>query len=380
MTIINPTRTQEEQEVLNCFFDDLDETCYTCQNLLIQLEANPCEWPLISQLTDNIKNTATNLEFVGLESLQPLLGSLRQMLVALSNQQIHFNTLISDLILMSLDLIKTTATKRVQTDVTSNDQLNLEKVAMAITAIATATGEQQDQATKNALLLIDPLMELNVPVEPTSGITDEISQQEMDILTACSITPSEDMLFFLRQGMAIESRSRYWAGRNLRMLNMVLTLNESFGCLIDPEQLAAAVFTHDIGMAYLPLKLLHKKGQFTPMEVNLLHSHPTTGYSLLKSLGQWDEAADIVLQHHEKIDGSGYPYGLSGNQIHIGARMLAIVDTFEACTHERAYRSLLKRPALRALFTLNRYAGTQFDQLLVDRFTAISKDLKLSTH
>ena len=91
---------------------------------------------------------------------------------------------------------------------------------------------------------------------------------------------------------------------------------------------------------------------------------------------RWDQASYIVLEHHEREDGLGYPAGLTGAHICPGAKILAIVDAFEARTHERAYSTNLKRPFVRAVLEINRCAGTHFDPNWVNVFNEVGRSLQ----
>jgi len=137
---------------------------------------------------------------------------------------------------------------------------------------------------------------------------------------------------------------------------------------VDPNQLAAAVLMHDIGMAFLPLNVLHKAGKLTGAELRTISSHPRTGYDLLRRMQRWDEAAEMVLQHHERVDGGGYPKGLTSLEICSGAKIIAIVDTFDARTHERAHVTQLKRPFVRAVLEISKCSGSQFSEKWVGLF------------
>ncbi len=121
-------------------------------------------------------------------------------------------------------------------------------------------------------------------------------------------------------------------------------------------------------MAFLPLDLLHKHANLSRDERCQMQLHPRLAYDLLKRLPKWDTAAEIILQHQEHADGSGYPKGLREAETRPGALILAIVDTFEARTHERAHQTLNKRPVLRAILEINGLAGNQFSPTWVDAF------------
>jgi hypothetical protein len=121
---------------------------------------------------------------------------------------------------------------------------------------------------------------------------------------------------------------------------------------------------HDIGKLAVPTEVLRKNGPLTDEERCVVQLHPADGDSVLRGISVLGEARAAVLHHHERIDGTGYPYGLSGGRIPEAARIVAVADAFDAMTSTRSYRSA--RPAAPALAELRRCAGTQFDPMMVE--------------
>jgi HD-GYP domain-containing protein (c-di-GMP phosphodiesterase class II) len=127
------------------------------------------------------------------------------------------------------------------------------------------------------------------------------------------------------------------------------------------EQIATAAMLHDIGKRFIPASILTKPGRLAPAERDAIEMHPTRGYEELcersdLSVGQ----LMMVYQHHERIDGGGYPVGVEGHDIHPWARMLAVVDVFDAMTGKRSYRNpASSRDALNYIL---RNSGTHFDR------------------
>ncbi len=129
---------------------------------------------------------------------------------------------------------------------------------------------------------------------------------------------------------------------------------------------------HDIGKIGVPDSILYKPGPLTPEEWEIMKQHPVIGYRMCMKIDMLRNAAPIVLHHHERWDGKGYPYGLSGEQTPLGARLFAIADTLDAMTSDRPYRKALSFAQARD--EIIRCAGTQFDPDLVKLFSEISED------
>ncbi len=129
-------------------------------------------------------------------------------------------------------------------------------------------------------------------------------------------------------------------------------------------QLQLGALLHDIGKLAVPGRLIMKKGLLTRSERNVIETHPESGAKLLGAMQKYDEASAIVLQHHEHLDGSGYPQGISGSSISLFARIVAVADVFDAVTSPRAYHS--GKSDKGALAEIKKYRGTYFDANVVD--------------
>ncbi len=137
--------------------------------------------------------------------------------------------------------------------------------------------------------------------------------------------------------------------------------------------LARAAFLHDIGkMMAIPDKILRKPASLDDSEKQILRTHCEIGYNMLTRIPFLRDAADIVLAHHESFDGTGYPRGLRGEQIPLGARIIAIANTLDAMLSDWPYRNAL--PMSHAREEIRRCAGTQFDPKIVEVFLSIPEN------
>ncbi|MEU5719474.1 HD-GYP domain-containing protein [Streptomyces sp. NPDC020403] len=129
------------------------------------------------------------------------------------------------------------------------------------------------------------------------------------------------------------------------------------------EALRFAGILHDVGKLGVPTRILRKEGPLTPQERRAVELHPEYGHEIVRGIGFLDEARAAILHHHERLDGSGYPYGLAGDEIPEFARVVAVADAFDAMTSTRSYRR--GRPVPAAVRELERCAGSQFDPRMV---------------
>jgi hypothetical protein len=139
---------------------------------------------------------------------------------------------------------------------------------------------------------------------------------------------------------------------------------------VDRDRLTWVALVHDIGKLEVPRRLLNKPGKPTVQEWKRLQQHPVHGNAIIAPLREWfGPWADSVMQHHERYDGGGYPQGLAGEEICLGARIITVTDAFEVMTAPRPYRRPVDAQDARA--ELARQAGTQFDPVVVRQFLAI---------
>jgi diguanylate cyclase (GGDEF)-like protein len=138
------------------------------------------------------------------------------------------------------------------------------------------------------------------------------------------------------------------------------------------DRIRAASLLHDLGKLAIPDRILSKPGDLVESEWRVVAEHPKIGQVVLEQAGALRDAAAIVLHHHEWYDGRGYPHGLAGTEIPVGARIVAIVDAYEAMIAGRPYRDAISHEA--ALAELRRQAGVQFDPELVDVFADVFMD------
>ncbi len=168
----------------------------------------------------------------------------------------------------------------------------------------------------------------------------------------------------------IESADRKLAGHGIRTARYAVPLGQAAG--FAPEELndlCLASLLHDIGVLALPAHILDKDGPLSDKEYALVQSHPRAGAELLAPIPFLRTAALWIAHHHERWDGCGYPYGLRGELIPLGSRILAVADTFDSLTSPQSFRPPLDMGV--AVRLLGGLAGSQLDPALVPVFTAL---------
>ena len=165
--------------------------------------------------------------------------------------------------------------------------------------------------------------------------------------------------------LTVESRDPYTAGHQKRVADLASVISKE--CGLSEEQIEGirmAGTIHDLGKISVPAEVLSKPSQLSENEFNLIKDHPQVGFDILKEIEFPWPIAEIVLQHHERFDGSGYPQGLSGDEILIEARILAVADVVEAMASHRPYRP--GKGLKKALAEIANHKGTSYDPDAVD--------------
>lgn len=166
------------------------------------------------------------------------------------------------------------------------------------------------------------------------------------------------------------ARDHETIGHSFRVARYAVTLARTMG--VEEAAMTAiewGALLHDVGKIGVPESVLRKQGPLDPDEQAVMQEHPLRGYQMLKSLLFLGTGLDVVLSHHERWDGRGYPNGLRGEEIPLSARIFAVVDTYDAITSDRPYREA--RPHSAAVEELGRVAGHQLDPAVVEAFLEI---------
>lgn len=204
-------------------------------------------------------------------------------------------------------------------------------------------------------------------------LINAISDQTASALRRASLHEQLEESFLqtvLALAKALDARDSYTQDHSQRMVAIIESLCRKLD--IDKELIQAirsAAALHDIGKIGVPDEILRKPGPLTSQEWYSMKRHPKIGADILAPVSKLAHISPIIIAHHEKFDGSGYPYGLKGDQIPIGARILAVVDSYIAILDERVYRK--GRSQKEAISELVKCSGSQFDPMVVDAFVKL---------
>ncbi len=197
--------------------------------------------------------------------------------------------------------------------------------------------------------------------------TEQLRQAMLDLERSYDITLEA-------LGDALDLKDAETEGHSKRVTAYTIAMARALGMPGDKIRvIARGAFLHDIGKMAIPDSILRKPGALTEEEVMIMREHCYRGYQMLRKIPFLTEAAEIVYAHQEKWDGTGYPRGLKGEQIPLGARIFSVADTLDAITSDRPYRA---RQSLQAAKEeIIRWAGRQFDPTVVKVFAAMPESI-----
>jgi PAS domain S-box-containing protein len=170
----------------------------------------------------------------------------------------------------------------------------------------------------------------------------------------------------------VEMKDPYTSGHQIRAAELAVAIARSLGLTeARTSEIKVAAGIHDIGKIYVPSDILSKPGKLSELEYEIVKTHARHGYDILKNIDFSWPIAEIVLQHHERLDGSGYPDALTGDKIRLESKVLAVVDVVEAMASHRPYRPSLSIE--KALEEISKYRGIKYDAAVVDACLKVIK-------
>lgn len=170
----------------------------------------------------------------------------------------------------------------------------------------------------------------------------------------------------------IEEKDAYTLGHCSRLEEHSIALGEKLGLKDEYlRQLRFGAILHDVGKVAIPNEILNKQEKLTPKEFEIIKSHSEIGANIVRKIYGLEKVANMVKQHHERYDGNGYPEGIKGNKIELGAQIISVVDAFDAMTSDRPYHKAINLKD--AVNELQKQSGSQFAPKIVEKFIWLLK-------
>jgi hypothetical protein len=348
----------EDEESFNDFRDALSDNAPHVEALVALLRLHPDDTKAVADLFRVFHNIKGDASLCRLGFLVPFMHSVETLLARVRALEVPFSCALADVLLLSVDRLQQAIDMLASREPTSD--LHLPEFTVGLEGLHAVPASAMDAA---CLRLIDAMI----------GVISRGESVAPPDLDALWNDRGGDLAFFHQLALQLESRSALFEGRTERNLKLALLTNQMAGGWVDADQLCAAVYLHDVGMMLLPEVLWMSSKQLSAEQRQQMSEHAGWGAGLLARMPGWEDAAQMILQHHEKPDGSGYPQGLPGAEIVPGAKILALVDAFEAVMVKQGVRGQ-PRSTLRAAAEVNA-ADHQFDKAWVEPFNRAIRHL-----
>jgi putative nucleotidyltransferase with HDIG domain len=234
--------------------------------------------------------------------------------------------------------------------------LKVERSPVGILLLAAIDSKNKDAFPKDTFYLVDLIADQLGNALHRKQLNERLVNSSLETVLALSKT--------------LETRDPYSGehSKQLAVLSEQMALHFNLSTR-ETRELCWAALLHDIGKIGVEDQILHKPGPLTAREWEIMKSHSEVGAQIVKGLSGLENIASIILAHHERMDGTGYPHKLMGEQIPFGARIIAVVDSYSAMTEGRVYRP--PRTHEEAISELRKFSGKMFDPDVVDAFICV---------
>lgn len=362
-----------DDEIIADFRENFNDQYEVTANCISQLEKDPHDTDAIHAMFRALHTIKGNSNLCQLTILTQFSHAVEEIAVAMRQGEIQYKPILGEVILLSLDKIK-----EVSEDLFQNREVNTQILNQAEEILNSISTHPQLAVTSKAAKVISLIASNTLKSHGLDvyGI-DNVVPPEAEVGSVHQINMPSDkakhLEYFEQLATLLETKFPYWEGRIQRTLPLALELNRQMAECEDVVQLKCAVLMHDIAFAFLNERLWQKETKFSAAEIEQMQQHPELSAHMLELIPGWDDAREIVMQHHERWDGSGYPNRIKGDQMRPGAQILAVVDAFESMTHARPDRQY-KRSILRAMTEINNCSGTQFSPHVTSLFNTVIRD------
>jgi HPt (histidine-containing phosphotransfer) domain-containing protein len=357
---VDPEFSDIDRQTAEDLFADFSAHHSHAERAIAELLILPSDGAL-HQLFREVHTIKGNAAMFAFSEIVHFIHAVENIISALRTGTLQMTKPLGEVIMMSLDRAKDLYEVRLFKR--SIDHLDISNVQVSLNQVAAARNEKAaDLAVTHAINqltndFVEPYAQGDEPLKTPDYFNSDLAIKQ-------------DLIFFRSLALQMDKQNVFWDQRSALIFRWSQKMNALADYPVDPSQLAAAVYLHDVGMSFLPSDIVNKTGKLSALESQQLQHHPAWGMEFVRRMSQWQEAALIIGQHHERMDGKGYPEGIMGQNIHTGARLIAILDAFYAIIHSRADRAL-RRSVLRAVSEINACAGSQFCPTWVNFFNQV---------
>jgi len=350
-----PAFSDLDQDIINDFTECLRENIDAIENCinLLDTESDP---ELIHRLFRDMHSFKGNCRMVELDPVAKPIHALEELVSEMRQGTRQYASLYGDFFMSVILRIE----HMIKSFSSTGEVLGEPQVLMLklINDVLESDSEQDNDTINTALNTLAHASNNSKELAPQSTPPSVADEEEEHM---------HDLAFFKTISLQLDELGIYKTGRTEAILDLCLRTNQTLGNPVDSDQLSAAVYMHDAGMAFIPHAAREKSSHLDSETLTVMQRHIAVGAKMLEKIVGWEVASTIVQQHHERYNGSGYPQGLSEEAIHPGAMILALADTFYAAYHEYADRSF-KKSLFTATSMINGETGRLFNPRFVEAF------------
>lgn len=305
----SPQVTDFDPDIISDLKDELSEKRQSCNDHLLKLESDPEDKDTVTELFRDVHTVKGDLGIMGISQYLPLLQAIEDLMDNLRKGEKTLTPALGDVLLLSLDLAFTEL-EQFLNQIENFDSEHYNKLATMISKLARL--EDLD-AEQQSLAIVQTLAPETAPTQ----------EAELQPTKSCFTDEeiNEEVAFFLQISLLVDQRSPYGPGRTERLFELAMTMNQLAGNPIKSSQLQTALYLHDLGMAFIPKGMMIKTSALSQQDWNWVKNHVSTIHQLISPFDIWSDASEIILHHHERINGTGYPSGLSESHICEGAKL-----------------------------------------------------------
>ncbi len=355
---------RRDDEGLGEYRDALSDYVPQIEADVAALRKNPADGEKIARLFRALHNLKGDAALCRLDMAVRLIHPLESLLDKVRSGKLRFSNVLGEAVLLAVDRLEMAVEALLAGR--SLEPLKLGVLTNELVAVSRATPAHAENIARKLIYQVTGFWPTATPTPTAVMPAPEVMHDR-----------AQQLAFFRTLALQLERRSPLFSGRTGRLIDLAHKTAREAGDQLDMQQLDAAIYMHDIGMMFLPDSAWLKPGQLEPADIEVLHKHPEYAAGLLECMGIWGGAVEMVRQHHELPDGTGYPAGLKLEHICQGARLIAILDAFEAVMLKHAQRGH-GRSMLRAIAEINA-CEDQFDRAWVEPFNRVVRRMIEST-
>jgi len=345
-------------DFFSCFHEAVEEIEDCCHRL--EVDQDPDD---IHDLFRSMHSLKGNCRMVFLDPLVEVCHKLEEIVSDIRDEKYSYNPIFGEFMLAEVSRIESLIEVLINRGEADADELVI---------LESYINEVKDCTETERAQVVDRILDnMAGAIEDSSKSNTEGSRPSVSAETNPSLeTNVSDLEFFYSLALKLDGLSLYKRERIAEVLKLCLKINTEMGNPVAADQLSAAVYLHDFAMALIPARILHKESNLQREEASIFYNHCHIGAELLRRMTGWNEAATMIEQHHERFDGNGFPQRIKGNNIHVGAMILAVVDTYQYVINQHSDK-IFRKTLLRAVTEINSNSEADFDPRVVEAFNLV---------